>query len=322
MSRAVFNIVEAGPLVTIQDRGRPGLMRIGVTGSGPMDRAAFAMVNAALGNDPGAAGIEVSVAGLVLECVEGDVTLAIAGGGFRVIIDGEEHPSWLVTTMRPGMRIAVRPGFWGSWTYLGFAGRLEARPWLGSVSTHGLTGLGGGKLVAGGQIVIGDAETREDRAGPLPRPAAARPPERVRVVLGPQDRYFAPETIARFLSEPFTLTSAYDRMGVRLAGPSLAPAAALDMPSEAIARGSVQVSGDGTATVLLADHQSTGGYPKIATLPADQVDVFAQLRSRARVRFAAISPATAIAEARTRHIAATRFLEALRRAGGRLPPPA
>jgi allophanate hydrolase len=134
----------------------------------------------------------------------------------------------------------------------------------------------------------------------IPCPVWARPARSVQCVLGPQDRFFAPETLATFTHTPFELTHTYDRMGVRLRGPSLLPRAALSIPSEPIVRGSVQVSGDGAPTVLLADHQTTGGYPKIATLLADDVDRLVQCRPPDAVRFEPLAPAQAIAQRRFR----------------------
>src|ERR1700722_7364130 len=130
MATTVFSVAQAGPLVTVQDEGRPGFRRFGVSASGPMDRAAFAIANAALGNPAGSPAIEISMGGLALECVEGGVTVAIAGGGFQVGVDRNVLGSWAVATMREGSRLTVRPGSWGSWTYLAFAGRLQASSWL------------------------------------------------------------------------------------------------------------------------------------------------------------------------------------------------
>jgi len=140
---------------------------------------------------------------------------------------------------------------------------------------------------------------------------SARPRAEVRVVPGPQDRFFSPSTKEAFMTSAFMLTDAYDRMGVRLAGPSLRPEAALDMPSEAILRGSVQVAGDGVATVLLADHQTTGGYPKIATVLDADLDRFVQLRSRDRVVFRAVDPQAAVDAFRTRRLSLQRYLAGL-----------
>ena len=100
MAAAGFVVSSVGPLVTIQDRGRPGLMRYGVPASGPMDRGAFEIANAALGNPYAAAAIEISMGGLALECVEGAATVALAGGGFVTSIDRTKYGSWIVATIR------------------------------------------------------------------------------------------------------------------------------------------------------------------------------------------------------------------------------
>lgn len=311
MTDAVFTVSHVGPLVSIQDGGRPHLMRFGIPASGPLDRGSFAIANAALGNAAGTPGIEISMGGLTLDCIEGAITIALAGGGFDVSIDGAPAASWLVATLCAGSRLRIRPGHWGNWTYLAFAGQLQAGSWLGSVSTHGPSGLGGGRLTIDQRLVVENAEIRDERTGMLPCPVSARPRPAVRVVRGPQDRFFSPETIDTLFSQPFTLTDAYDRMGVRLAGPSLRSDAALDMPSEAIVRGSIQVSGDGVATVLLADHQTTGGYPKIATIVSDHLDGFVQLRSRGKVRFLPTTPEAAIAGLRTRRRLHDQFMASL-----------
>lgn len=300
MATASFVVSSVGPLVSIQDQGRSGLMRYGVPASGPMDRGAFEIANAALGNQPGATAIEISMGGLALECIEGAVTVAVAGGGFLVSIDRTTHGSWIVATVRAGSRMIVRPGPWGSWTYLAFAGTLKAKSWLGGCSTQAASNLGGGRLTAGQRLEVYDAEIWEERDGEIPCPVSSRPRTEIKVVLGPQERFVTQEALDLLFSRPFALTDAYDRMGVRLAGPSLRLNATLDMPSEAISRGSIQVSGDGVATVLLSDHQTTGGYPKIATVVSSQLDGLAQQRSRSQITFASIAPAAAIESVRMR----------------------
>jgi biotin-dependent carboxylase-like uncharacterized protein len=312
MAVARFVVTSVGPLVSIQDAGRPGLMRYGVPVSGPMDRGAFEIANAALGLKTRGPAIEVSMGGLTLACVDGAVTVSVAGGGFLVSLDRTSLSSWIVATLRAGSTLSIRPGPWGSWTYLAFAGRLKAKSWLGGASTHAASGLGGGKLEAGQQLEVDDVELREERAGEIPCPVWARARNDVKVVLGPQDRFFPPEAIDALLATPFTLTDAYDRMGVRLLGPSLRLLASLDMPSEAITRGSIQVAGDGVATVLLADHQTTGGYPKIATVVSDQIDGLVQQRSRGAIRFVSVKPEAAIDSVRTREHVKNRYLENLR----------
>ena len=307
MASATFIVRQVGPHVSVQDAGRPGRMRFGVPASGPMDRTSFAIANAAMGNPANAAGIEISMGGLTLECIEGKVTLAIAGGGFQVAIDRGSFGSWSIATVCAGSQLSVKPGPWGSWTYLCFAGRLLAERWLGSAATHSQSGFGGGHIRVGQRLTIDDAELRPERCGEISCPVFARPRTTMRVVLGPQERFFTDDTTQILLAAPYTLTSAYDRMGVRLAGPSLRPSAKLDMPSEAIVRGSVQVAGDGVPTILLADHQTTGGYPKIATVISGDIDGLVQLRSRNQVIFERISPEEAIEIARSRYATQQRY---------------
>ena len=316
MSEALLAVGFAGPHVSIQDAGRPGFMRFGVPASGPMDRASFAAANAALGNPPGHPAIEISMGGLVLECLSGAVTFVVAGGGFIVEQGGRKAGSWTIATLRAGERLAIRPGHWGSWTYLAFAGRIEVQGWLGSLSTHALSGLGGGRLASGQRLSVADAELREEREGAIPCPVTARPRQQLHVVPGPQDGLFSAETVAAFLAGPYRLTDAYDRMGVRLQGPGLPLGAVLDMPSGPIVRGSVQVAGDGVATVLLADHQTTGGYPRIATVIDTDLDAFVQLRPRDAIAFRAVTPDHAVEQARLRAASAARYLAAIARPRG------
>jgi biotin-dependent carboxylase-like uncharacterized protein len=315
MTQAKLRVMQAGPHVSLQDAGRRGVMRFGVPASGPMDRTAFAIANAALGNSAGATTIEVSVAGLGLQCRQGSVSVAIAGGGFLVDVDGLRQPSWSVLTLQAGQSLRLQAGAWGSWAYLAFAGTLESKAWLGSTATHAASGFGGGKLAAEMDLVVSVARVLEN-TGPLPCPVFARPRQELHCVLGPQERFFSPETIATFTQSIYQLSDAYDRMGVRLNGPRIVPEHALSIPSEAILRGSVQVPGDGIPTVLLADHQTTGGYPKIATVIDCDLDGFVQCRPRDQVRFRYLTAEKAVQIARLRARITGAFLETLRQRQG------
>lgn len=313
MSRALLLIERAGPMTTIQDRGRFGAQRFGVNEAGPMDRAAYRAALAALGELPGAPVIETAFGGLALRCVKGNLSVALAGGGFRLVIDGETKGSWCVATLREGQRLEIKPGPWGSWTCLAVAGEIVATPWIGSVATHAPTGFGAGILKTNDEILIENPRLMPEREGVLPFPVTGRPRDHVRVVLGPQAQFFTPETIETFLQTHFTLSGEYDRMGVKLTGATIPIEGALDMPSQALPRGSVQIPGHGDPLILLADHQTTGGYPKIAvTIGADQ-DGFAQLRPRQTVRFSAVTPEAAIIAARSRAKAEAAYLDRLRR---------
>lgn len=315
--KARLKVDFAGPYVSIQDIGRFGRMRFGVPESGPMDRLSFAAANIALGQPATGSVIEISMGGLVLECLEGTVTFAVAGGGFIVDHAGHKGGSWLIRTIEAGQKLAIRPGPWGSWTYLAFAADLESKQWLGHASTHSLSGFGGGMLKTGQDVILRNPRILEEREGDITCPALARPRNRVRVTLGPQDERFDPDMIQAFLTDPYRLTSAYDRMGVRLSGTVLQMKESLSIPSEPIVRGSVQVAGNGIPTVLLADHQTSGGYPKIATVISGDVDGFVQLRPHDLVSFKAVSPDEAIAIARQRQLQTAPFFKAIAKPRGR-----
>ena len=137
-----LRIVSAGPGVTLQDGGRHGYLRFGVTAAGPMDPLAFAAANAAAGTDKNATAIEVSLGGIEL-AADTAVSLAIAGGAFRVELAGRPLPSAAVATLEPGQKLAIRPGGAGAWCYVAAAGRIDVPGTLGSTATHTRSGLGG-----------------------------------------------------------------------------------------------------------------------------------------------------------------------------------
>ena len=318
VSDARLVVHTVGPMVSIQDAGRPGHLRYGVCASGPMDRFSHACANIALDKHAQHSAIEISLGGLTLECLEGAVTVAVAGADPVIKHNDVRLAPWSVTTLYPTDRLAIQAGLWGSFSYLAFAGELRSSTWLGSAATHSLSGFGGGLLKPGDEIQISSARTLPDREGALPVPDCACAPEHVNVVIGPQDAHFTQESLAEFLVESFTLSTAYDRMGVRLDGPHLVMGDALSIPSEPILRGSVQVSGDGIATVLLADHQTTGGYPKIATMSSLDTDRFVQLRSGQSIRFNALSASEAIVRTRETATVQANYLQTLRQPRGTL----
>jgi allophanate hydrolase len=295
---AVLEIEQCGPFVSLQDRGRFGFMRFGVTESGPMDRASHALAQSAVdGTGPI---LEVSLGGISLRCVSGQVTCAIAGGAFTVLLDGQEHPPWSVLTLTEGSRLKIRPGPWGSWCYVAFAGEVTAPDWLGSQSTHMDTGLCGMPFKQGDVITVNKATTLPDRLGEMCAADPFKPSDTIRVVMGPQDRFFDEKSINDLTTKTFDVTPEYNRMGMRLSGPKLEVNAALDMPSEPIARGSLQIPGHGDPLCLMADHGTAGGYPKIATVISADFDVLAQMRVGDTLRFKAITADEAVKAARAR----------------------
>jgi allophanate hydrolase len=260
-----------------------------------MDRISFQAANAALGNSSSQTAVEISMGGISLECISGSITFAIAGGGSIAKANDEKFGSWSVRTISTGETIEIRDGYWGNWTYLAFAGDIQCDTWLGQTAAHTLSGFGGGKLQAGDEIEIHSARVLPAHERTLTCPIFARPKSHVRVVLGPQDQHFSSSALEALTATRFQITGAYDRMGVRLYGAKLdVRDDVLSIPSEPVVRGAIQVSGDGTPTVLLSDHQTTGGYPKIATIISTDIDGFVQLRPSEIVSFQCMSPQDAI----------------------------
>ena len=297
MSDVEFSISFAGPLVTFQDIGRPGNMRYGVSASGPMDIVSFEAANAVLGNDTKQTAIEISLGGLILQCHEGSITLAITGGDFLIEYQGQKISSWTVLTLQKGERLSVRAGKSGSWAYLAFSGKLNVKDWLNSSSTHSTSGFGGGVLKTGQKFTLTDVSNQANRIGPILKPNFYTN-DLIHAVLGPQDQYFMNTAIKIFSNSIFKVSDNYDRMGMQLTGPKLELKSALSIPSEPVVKGSIQVSGDGIPTILLADHQTTGGYPKIATVISSDINRLVQFRSNQSVEFILISSNEALQKTR------------------------
>jgi biotin-dependent carboxylase-like uncharacterized protein len=260
----VLTILRAGPLATLQDTGRFGMLRHGISASGPMDRGAFAAAGAALPL-AGTTGIEFTQ-GLAFE-VDGPLTIAMP----------EVH------ALNAGERVELPPAA-GNYGYVRFDREMDIAPVLGSRSTNVTVGLGGYKgraLKAGDRISFGD----EGR----PEPATPVTPEDgpLRIIWGLHADLFDTELRERFVASAFFVTKSLDRMGVRLDDSAgiFADQQRLGLVSDAIVPGDIQILGDGTPIVLMRDHQPTGGYPRIASIVSADLDRFAQMRPGTALSF-------------------------------------
>ncbi|WP_336486721.1 biotin-dependent carboxyltransferase family protein [Methylobacterium nigriterrae] len=299
--RATLRLLSAGGGVTLQDGGRRGYMRYGITPAGPMDRLAHATANRALGNPLGSTAIEIGLGGLSATAEEAPVDVALAGGAFRIDCDGRPLPPAVALTLRPGMTLTIRAGRAGAWCTLAVAGRIDVPPALGSTATHtrsGMGGLGGRALAAGDGLAVADARAFLGEAAALVAPWLERPPDMIRVVPGPQEDAFAPSEIDAFLSRDWSVTAMGDRMACFLDGEPLRHARGHDIVSDGIAMGAIQVPGEGLPVVLMADRQPTGGYPKIATVIGADLGRLAQAQGGTRLRFRAVSVEEAVAARR------------------------
>ncbi len=307
-----LRVLRAGPGATVQDGGRHGYLRYGVTTAGPMDWVAFRSANLALGNGDRAAALEVPVAGLEAICVGAPLALAFAGGAFLWRRDGELLPIAARLLLRPGEVLAARAGDFGAFAYLGVEGGFETPVTMGSRATHMRSAMGGieGRMLRAGDVLPAVSTRRLDGANfeaIIDAPWLARDPEPFRIVLGPQDDYFAAETLSAFFAGAFTLTPVADRMAYRLDGPEIAHAGGYDIVSDGIALGAIQIAGDKKPLVLMADRQPTGGYPKLGHVARADIGRLAQMRPGENCCFRAASVAEARAAlfAREDEIAAT-----------------
>ena len=287
-----LRIARAGPGETIQDAGRFGYLRNGVVASGPMDWIAFSLANRALANSGGAAAIEISLAGIEVVCEDAPLLVAFAGGGFVWECENARLPTAAVITLQPGEHLRARAGAWGTWTYLALAGGIDVPPVLGSRSTYARFAIGGleGRALRADDVLGSCDRTSDDVdaiEGTLRTSLLERSNAPIRVVLGPQDDYFTSAARTTFFSESYAISGRFDRMGYWLEGPKLTHEAGFDIVSDGIPLGAIQVPGSGQPVILMADHQATGGYPKLGTLTRADVGRFAQHRPGERVRFAA-----------------------------------
>jgi len=276
-----IRLARAGPLTTLQDAGRPGLLAAGISASGPMDRGAFDRAGIWLGG-AGSTGIEFT-GGLGFEVEAGPLAMAADGGAFALSVNGTSVAWPARAILNPGDAVEIRPGAWGNWGYLRFGREIEAEPVLGSRAANSIAGLGR-TLAAGDRIAFGDEAARK----PAPHP---RPTEQgegsIRVIWGLHADTFDREMRSRFVTKPFRVSARMDRMGMRLddRGGVFREQRALSLVSDAIVPGDIQILGDGTPIVLMRDHQPTGGYPRIATVVSANLDRLAQMRPGSEVHF-------------------------------------
>lgn len=294
---AGLRILAAGPISMIQDGGRHGYQRYGVSVAGAFDPLYLAAANVLVGNAAGEGGIELTMTGDAYEVAADSVRIALAGD-FAATIDGEAAAPWRSHTLNRGQVLKVGAARAGLRGYVAVAGGFDLVPQLGSVSTHirnRLGGLDGGKLKPGDLLPLrlAAAPAGADRAldpALLPRRGLT-----LRVVLGPQDAHFSADHIATFLGGAWTIGRDSDRMGCRLEGPVIGHAKGFNIISDGIPLGAVQVPGSGQPIILLPDRQTAGGYPKIACVIAPDIAALAQARPGDVVRFQAVTPQAALA---------------------------
>jgi biotin-dependent carboxylase-like uncharacterized protein len=272
----MIEILDPGPLATVQDLGRPGYASLGVARSGAFDRSAAALANRLVGNQPGAAVIEVTLGGFLARLHDA-CTIAVTGAACPGLPD-----HGVAVTFAAGMELSFARPALGLRTYLAVRGGIDVEPVLGSRATDTLSGVGPTPLAVGDRLTIGSA-VAADVSGET---APARPVRSVlRVVPGPRDDWFTSGALDTLTSTAWTVRPESNRIGLRLDGPRLDRARADELPSEPMLPGALQVPHDGRPILFGPDAPVTGGYPVLAVVRAADLDCAAQLRPGDEVRF-------------------------------------
>jgi biotin-dependent carboxylase-like uncharacterized protein len=295
MSRLV--IASIGPASSVQDGGRPGSQRYGLTSGGAMDLMSLAAANALVGNAARAAVIEIGPFGAAFTAREGAVRIALAGSPRNADIAARSVTFDSSVTLAAGETLTLGFARGGAFSYLAIEGGIEGEEMFGSLAVNARAGLGSPyprPLQAGDELQVkaasGAAECR------IELPAAGNGP--IRVVMGPQDDEFSDEAKALFLGSDWRISATSDRMGYRLEGAVIKHLHGHNIVSDGTVNGSIQVPGNGQPIVLMPDRGTSGGYPKIATVITADFGRFAQTPAGHSFRFKAVGMAEAQAEAK------------------------
>ena len=301
-------VVESpGLLTTVQDLGRAGFGTLGVSASGAADPVALRLANLLVGNEPGAAALEMTLTGGSFLFPQGAV-VALTGADLGATLNGRVIEGWTPHAAPPGARLALGPTKDFARSYLAVAGGIRVKPFLGSASTHLLSGLGGFEgraLRKGDALELGEParKIRKKRISPDALRGLA-PSKTLRVTEGPQSEQFPEAVRARLLQAVFRVSEESNRMGIRLEGPDLAIRGAGEMITEGVCLGAIQVTPSGQPIILSVEQQTTGGYPKIANVIGVDIHRLGQLRPRDEIRFERVS----FSEARSLWIEQERLL--------------
>jgi antagonist of KipI len=284
----LIQVQAPGLLSTVQDLGREGFGPFGVSPSGAADPISLRMGNRLVGNAEGAAGLEMTLLGGTF-VFPGGAVLALTGSDFGATLDGEPLHLWASVEAKPGQTLRVGSTRSGARCYLCIQGGIAVKPFLGSASTHLLSGLGGyqGRAFRKGdvlQIGLATALFRKDAIRPRALERLS-PRKRLRVTPGPQRDSFPKSSRQQFFAHTYRVAEDSNRMGLRLEGPSIVPDSSGEMITEGVSLGAVQVTAAGLPIILFVEQQTTGGYAKIANVISADLHSLGQLRPRDEIRF-------------------------------------
>jgi antagonist of KipI len=285
---SVIEVQSPGLLTTVQDLGREGFGPLGVSASGAADGVALRIGNRLVGNAEGAAGLEMTLLGGAFGFTDGAV-FALTGSDFGATLEGSPVEIWRAVEAKPGQVLRLGPTRTGARCYLCVQGGIEVKEFLGSASTHLLSGLGGygGRALKKGDLLKTGPAKNSFRARRLAPTAGERlaPRKVLRVTPGPQSDWFSEAAQQIFYSSTYRVAEESNRMGIRLEGAEVPAPSSGEMISEGVALGAVQVPEGGKPIILFVEQQTTGGYPKIANVISADFHSLGQLRPRDEIRF-------------------------------------
>lgn len=295
---SVIEVLASGLQTTVQDLGREGFGPLGVSPSGAADAISLRVGNRLVGNPEGAAALEMTLLGGTFRFPQGGV-LALTGSDFGATLDSEPVAPWCSFRANPGQTLKLGPTRSGARSYLCVQGGIEVKPFLGSASTHLLSGLGGleGRALRKGDILQIHSldSTRKYRKTALsPRALQQLSPGKVlRVTPGPQGDCFPDSSQRLFYTGTYRVSEESNRMGLRLEGPAIAMGSAGQMITEGVSLGAIQITSSGLPIILFVEQQTTGGYAKIANVISADLHSLGQLRPRDEIRFELVNWETA-----------------------------
>jgi antagonist of KipI len=290
MRTPIFKVMKAGLQTTVQDLGRYGFREFGVSPSGAMDPYSLQMGNLLVGNNLGEAGLEAPLIGPVLMALH-DVSIAICGGNLTPKINEQEIPLWKSIVIKKGQILSFEELKEGARTYISIAGGIDVPLVLTSKSTY-LTGKFGGfegRALKEGDTLYGYPYTRRNRFLHTKLIPKYTNTVTVRVILGPNTGMFTTAGLETFLTEKYSISLQSNRMGYQLTGPKIEHSSSADIISDAIPLGGIQVPASGQPIILMAEHQTAGGYSRIGTVISSDIPCLAQAKPGAKVRFKEIS---------------------------------
>ncbi|HEV3497226.1 MAG TPA: biotin-dependent carboxyltransferase family protein, partial [Actinomycetes bacterium] len=276
-----------GLLTTVQDLGRVGLAHLGVPTAGAVDRRAFGLANRLVGNRPDAAALEITLAGPELE-LEAGGWVALTGGQVAAELGERAVPMDVAVRVEPGQVLRIGSLSSGLRAYLAVRGGIGVAEVLGSRSTDTLAGIGPPRLEEGTRLPVGDLVQSDPFQQVAPTPRIGLEPL-LRAVRGPRDDLFTDGALHTLIATAWTVSSDSDRTGIRLEGPVLERRRKVELASEGMVEGSLQVPPDGHPILFLANHPTTGGYPVIAVVAGRDLPLAAQARPGTRLRFRLVS---------------------------------